>query len=308
MKIPRISENLSIPKKLFSLLALLSIIPQSSSGEDVWRAGTLQNAELDELSGLAASQTRAGVYWGINDSGNEPYLYALGQNGRDFGRVAVNNLTNRDPEALGYGNCAFAPKCIYVADIGDNRKRRREVRIEVIPEPSAGDTQAAVAKTIFVTYAGGAINAEAMLLRPRDGAILIIEKRDLDEQDRPARIFWVGPQMSNSRQNRILVREVATIATRSSGNIQTGPFTDAVYSAGGSDFYLRDYNQVYHAVGLVGRGEAVALSPIPSPRMMIGEAIAINQDTTGLVISSEGRHAPIATISLNTNTRGQRKN
>ncbi|KAF0117604.1 MAG: hypothetical protein FD128_234 [Hyphomonadaceae bacterium] len=236
---------------------------------------------------------------------NDELDEALSADGRDLGQISINNMTNRDPEALGYGNCAFAPKCIYIADIGDNRQHRREVRIELIPEPSLNTRRVSVAKTIFVTYPGGAINSEAMLVRPSDGAIIIIEKRDNDDLASPARVFWIGPQTGRSRQTRVVARQVATIATKDSEGRQAGPFTDAAYSKSGTDFYLRDYRRIYHATGLVGRGEEVALAPIPSPAMMIGEAIALNADGSRLLLSSEGRHAPIATIILNNSATRQ---
>ncbi|MEK7661618.1 MAG: hypothetical protein AAB680_06225, partial [Pseudomonadota bacterium] len=161
-----------------------------------------------------------------------------------------------------------------------------------------------VAKTVFVTHPNGAINAEAMLVRPADGAILIIEKVDRSS-DAAARVYWIGPQTGRGRHSRVVARHVATIASQTSDGGQTGPFTDAAYSKNGTDFYLRDYRRIYHATGLVGRGEEVALAPIPSPAMMIGEAIALSDDGSRLLLSSEGRHAPIATIILNNSTARQ---
>ena len=49
-------------------------------------AGRLENRDIDEASGIVRSQTTAGVYWVINDSG-KPRLHPIDERGQALGRV-----------------------------------------------------------------------------------------------------------------------------------------------------------------------------------------------------------------------------
>src|SRR3954465_5904713 len=61
---------------------------------------------LRESSALAMSASRPGVLYTINDSGNEPILFALDTTGSDRGAWRVKKSTNVDWEALAIGACA----------------------------------------------------------------------------------------------------------------------------------------------------------------------------------------------------------
>lgn len=75
-----------------------------------YRMGFLQDATIDEASGLAASRRNPAILWTINDSGNQPVLYALSTTGDAMGKIHVEDATNRDWEDLAafrYGNRAY---------------------------------------------------------------------------------------------------------------------------------------------------------------------------------------------------------
>lgn len=286
--------------KILLIMALLLCLPHTTSSKGAsWQAGYLQDRQLDELSGLAASTQHNGIYWGINDSGNEPILFALNENGQARGKVRIHGILARDPEALGYGNCVFAPKCLYVADIGDNKSERRQVRIEVIAEPSPNVADVRPVQTIFLTYSDGAHDAEAMLVHPQTGDIFIVEKKSPSEVGANAQIFVVPRIVERSRQITRIARPISNLAQRSLNGDSAGPFTDASFSSTGREFFIRDYHDVYRVENNIGILQLQSLRPIPSPQMPQGEAIAVSQDNKRLVISSEGRHALITTIPIN---------
>lgn len=52
--------------------------------------GVLENKKLDEVSGVAASQSNANVIWTHNDSGDKSNLYLIGLEGENYGRVKLN--------------------------------------------------------------------------------------------------------------------------------------------------------------------------------------------------------------------------
>ena len=110
-----------------------------------------------ESSGLAPSRKIPGIYWTHNDSGGGPWLFALDAAGRQVGRVLVKGAANLDWEDLASDETGR----LYIADVGDNQRRRKSVRIYTVVEPRPGrNAQATVESTLDVTYA-----------RPRTGRL-----------------------------------------------------------------------------------------------------------------------------------------
>ena len=58
--------------------------------------GTVTNPDIREASGMAASRLRSDLLWVINDGGNEEFLYAVGLDGSDLGKVRVENASNTE--------------------------------------------------------------------------------------------------------------------------------------------------------------------------------------------------------------------
>lgn len=83
-------------------------------------AGSVQCAELNELSGIAAS--RSGDFlWGHNDHGNAARLYAFSPQGEHLGVCSLVDVVNNDWEDMAIGpgpdpNVNY----IYIADTGNN--------------------------------------------------------------------------------------------------------------------------------------------------------------------------------------------
>src|SRR5690349_13051881 len=90
-------------------------------------------ATLPEASGVAASSSH-GLLWSFNDSA-EPALVALDPEGNVKGRVRVTGASVNDWEDISAGACG-ARRCLYIADIGDNRASRTAVTLYRVPEPS----------------------------------------------------------------------------------------------------------------------------------------------------------------------------
>jgi len=104
--------------------------------------------EVRESSGLVVSRAYPGVFWTHNDSGDEPRLYAMDSTAALIATIDVRGAGARDWEAMDVGVCprgsaevggpltADPEWCLYVADTGDNARRRESVTVYVIPEPS----------------------------------------------------------------------------------------------------------------------------------------------------------------------------
>lgn len=136
--------------------------------------GPLSSLALPELSGLAASRTTDGRWWGLNDSGNPAELHAIGPGGRDDGRVAVA-ASNVDWEDLaGYELDGRA--WLAIADTGDNFRLRDHATIWLLPEPALPAAGPAAATAIDFRWADGPRDCEAMAVDPAGRRILLADK------------------------------------------------------------------------------------------------------------------------------------
>ncbi|MDO8666141.1 MAG: hypothetical protein Q7J79_05980 [Gemmatimonadales bacterium] len=170
------------------LVAILTWCAASAAAQERPQIVLLDTAvmvapRLSESSGVTASLRRRGVYWTINDSGNEPILFATDSAGRDLGYVRVTAAQNVDWEDLALAPCVVTSRaCLYVADIGDNAGARPYVVVYRIPEPDPpegpGDTLRSVGPldSIVLRYPDRPHNAEALVVA--HGRTLMIVTKD----------------------------------------------------------------------------------------------------------------------------------
>lgn len=130
---------------------------------------------VPEASGATIGRRSPGVVWTHNDSG-DPVVIALDTNGRMRGVVRVAGARMIDWESVSAGPCASADgSCLYIADIGDNAARRREIVVYRVPEPAPGDQTTRGAEAFRASYPDGPRDAEALVVTA-DGGIFIITK------------------------------------------------------------------------------------------------------------------------------------
>jgi hypothetical protein len=84
-----------------------------------------------------------------------------------------------DWEDIAIGACPGASgSCIYIADTGDNKERRRDVGLYVIPEPTEfRGRQQAVPRRIRLRYPDGPRDVEALAIRKSGEALLVTKGR-----------------------------------------------------------------------------------------------------------------------------------
>jgi hypothetical protein len=136
---------------------------------------------LTEASGLAASRRWPGVYWTVMDAHNPPNVFAFDQQGRVLGTFRVVGASNVDWEAVQVGPDGNGGSALYVGDTGDNDEKRRYAVVYRLPEPDPNSAARGTASTTHATalrfvYPSGPRNAEAMLVHPTTGEMLLITK------------------------------------------------------------------------------------------------------------------------------------
>ncbi len=102
--------------------------------------------DLIETSGLLAGVGH--TVWTHNDSGGETILYQINNQGEILRKVWVSNAQNVDWEALASDYKAW----VYIADIGNNANRRKDLRIYKIPHPDSLTTDTVQAEIIDFYY------------------------------------------------------------------------------------------------------------------------------------------------------------
>src|SRR5574341_2019378 len=147
---------------------------------------TIQSPRLIESSGVVVSRVYPDVLWSHNDSGDGPYLYATDRRGTDRGRLLVSGAFAIDWEDMASGPCPVRvlrePRCLYLADTGDNLEVRPFVTVYVIPEPeppqNAGDTlgMTRAAAVLNLSYPDGSHDVEGIYVSPRDTALYLVSK------------------------------------------------------------------------------------------------------------------------------------
>lgn len=147
------------------------------------RVADIQMKSIPEASALVASQQWPGVYWTVNDAHHLPRLHAFDQDGHARGSFTVAGAQDVDWEALQLGPAPSGGWALYVGDIGDNDAKRRETMIYRLPEPrplpagaAPGDDQTVTAEAFRLRFPDGPHNAEAMLVHPNTGEMVVITK------------------------------------------------------------------------------------------------------------------------------------
>ena len=256
----------------------------------VERTGSLRSPPITESSGVAVSRRHPGVLWTHNDSGDGPMLYATNLAGDDLGRYLVPGATNYDWEDIALAPCPEPGRdCLYIADTGDNNRRRRTVAIYVVaepgtpPRPAADDEPARVtarARAVRVKYPDGAHDVEAMWVEP-DGSIQLVTKGTYGPM---LRYLVARAALDHDTATAEPLERLATVPQRALGRMVIA----AAISPNGQRVVIRTYTELF----FFRRGQDRRLSDDGPPCWLgtlepQGEGVAFLDDST-LVLTSEG--------------------
>ena len=247
-------------------------------------------AELVETSGVAASRAHAGVLWTHNDS-DDAGAYAIQANGALLGRTEISGAKNLDWEDVAVGPCEGGD-CLYLADTGDNERRRDDRGLYRVREPAPGAPESAPAEHFPIRYPDGRYDTEAVFVMP-SGEVYFVSKGRVDAQ-----IIFRYPMPLRAGE-RVELQPVATLGPgREDFLLQ---ITGASASPSGRWIAIREYKRltVHRASDLVAGRVApvlqVDLTPVGEEQ---GEGVAI-LDNGRVVLTSEGAlQGSSGTISL----------
>ncbi len=249
--------------------------------------GLIENDQLDEISGIAASRVNENILYVHNDSGDINRFFALDTSGKQIGTYIVEGCKERDWEDIAVGPGPDPGiSYIYLGNIGDNDAVYDLKYIYRFPEPEIepgfiqfNDT-IRTAEILTFQMPDGNRDTETVIVDPLTSDMYIVSKREVD-----VRVYRIPfPQ---SLQEIIIPERIASLRLTwiVGGDISTD----------GQEILIKNGDAVFYYKRKPGRTLAETFtehqwtvsSYIPEPQ---GEAICWKPDGSGFYTVSEERN------------------
>lgn len=281
------SLNIQLPVLALYIFLLGSIDtdntknPYSDKFKPAIKTGKVLDKNLYEVSGLIASRTNKGMFWAINDSGNDAQLFLIDAKGNTIHYYWINNIQNFDWEDLTISSDETGRSKIYIGDIGDNYAVRKNINIIVFDEPVFNDPNDTIItdyKNHHFRYPDGAKDAETIMVDPVTSSLYVITKREKN-----VRIYEVPQTLNHSDTLNLVFKHTLPFFNVTSGDI----------SANGNEILLKNYNAIFYwkraehetiPEAMAKDHELIRYNPEPQ-----GESIAWSVENDGFWTLSEKR-------------------
>jgi len=272
-------RRLLIPGLLIALLVIV-VIGSLARKADATTAepqvvSTLSDGRINESSGLVVSAQDPDRVYTINDSGGASTVYAIQlSSGRTIGTATISdNLV--DTEALS----SDGRGTLWIADTGDNEAKRTDAALYSLPEFGAGTTAAPAFVRYPITYPGGPIDVEALVIDPESGDKFLISKG-----------LFGGTVFSLPDR---LVADEPNEAVALAGDIP-GLVTDAAFTPDRRFVVARDYSEAYVLDPVTWQIE----SSMDLPSVDQGETLAMEASGRSFLVGTEGTASPLLRVSF----------
>jgi len=136
----------------------------------VRQIGVIANPTITESSGLAASSRYPGVFWTHNDGRRKPVLYAISREGKSIADFPVTGARMDDWEDI----AADTEGHLYLADIGNNDSKDRELGVFKIdePDPKSDTGKLKVRQRWILRYPEEPFDAESLFVWQQWGYLI----------------------------------------------------------------------------------------------------------------------------------------
>ena len=226
-----------------------------------------------------------------------------------LGRVTIKDASNRDWEDLASFTLDGTPYLL-VADIGDNKGDRKDVRFYVVEEPDPGKKKVDYAWRVDFSYPGGPRDAESVAIDVDNERVLILSKRDI-----PARLYSVPLRPdSKKRQKATRLGAVGSLPQPSRRDVEFALKKNDWYwqptsmdiSNDGTRAAVLTYGGVFLFEREPGMNWVDALQGIPTvvsrTRNRRAEAVTFSAAGDALLIALEQRNSPLFRLPIGSAT------
>lgn len=248
----------------------------------------LGDTALIELSGLVASRASPGVLYAHNDSGDTARFFAMDTDAKPLGRFELEGATAIDWEDVAIGPCPDGT-CLFLGDIGDNRRVRTEYAVYRVKEPDVavgrpvGTVKVAYERFAFQYPGGEKHNAETLFAHPESGEVYVVNKQSAGELS----VVFKFPMPMDSATVATLIRVAELKVPEPKDQALTG----GSLSPDGTALLLRMYNRLVELKLPPGAPfEDIFSAPainVPVSAEQQGEAVAWRYDGRGYFTCSE---------------------
>ena len=198
--------------------------------------GKIDNPEIIESSGIAASPCQPNVFWTHNDSGDKAEIFALDSTGKTLATFIVKEAKNDDWEDIAAFKDRSGECFLFIGDIGNNALTRGEFAIYRVREPNVAGQAAdekenkpaaplavleeskklkrggepltaperkiaetETAETIKFEYSDARHDAETLMVNPQTGDIYVVTKSLVGA----AAVYKLAANQINPKINRL---------------------------------------------------------------------------------------------------------
>lgn len=265
--------------------------------------GKITNRKIQEVSGIAESRRQKDILWMINDSGDDPMLYAVSFDGRLLTSVMVIGAQNVDWEDLASFDYEGRPYLL-IADAGNNTVERSTFALYIVEEPMPGVATVDTAWTITFAFQDGAQDCEAVAVDAEARKILLVSKRDV-----PSTLYELSLKPADaSIQTAVRLGRVTTVVQPKPEEIKDSldrhhaQLTSLDLAPDGSAAALLTYRRLYLYRIAEGAPWSAVFQSEPLvfefPQLRQAESVCFSRDGHTLFITSEKKRAPILKIIL----------
>lgn len=247
--------------------------------------GTNKNRNLEEASGLEASESNPSYFWTHNDSGNPAELFLLDKNAQTKKVFTLARIRNRDWEDITLGRGPEEDVTyLYIGDIGDNMALYPVKFIYRIKEPTFDQPDTIHSfDTLMVKLQEGNDDMETLMSDPVTKNLYLVSKA--------RHSAWLYEISQPFTEDTLIARKMAVIPLK---HVVSGDV-----SPDGKEVLLKSYEHIYYWKKTADESLVELLKtpgtelPYDRDREPQGEAIAWARDGTGF-------------FTLGENARGER--
>ncbi|MCG8640837.1 MAG: hypothetical protein MI862_13965 [Desulfobacterales bacterium] len=287
--------------------------PQQAPYREAVRIGTIADGSINEVSGLAASYRDKDLLWMINDSGHPPVLYGVSRSGVKRAVFKIEDAVNTDWEDMSLFRYQ-GESYLLIADVGDNLAQRQSCTLYIIREPDRLRFQTdrplplKIVSRIRFNYENGPRDCEAVAVDIKNKQVLLLSKRES-----PPALYQLPLKMDEPR-TRYTARRIAPLTTipkptpsdlkKKYGKYRSQP-TSMDLSPDSTTLIILTYKHAYyfkqdrsHAWKEIFKTfpREIKLPHPDSGELRQRETICIHPQTGELIVTSEGRFAPIYSL------------
>ncbi|NNE97489.1 MAG: hypothetical protein HKN25_00575 [Pyrinomonadaceae bacterium] len=274
----------------------------SARFEEPTVVGRIRSREITESSGLVASRCNEGVFWTHNDSGNGTFIFALDKKGEKLGTWKIQRVNSGDWEDLATVKRSSGECLLFIGDIGNNSRLRKQQKIVRVIEPKVSPADrisskrrprlASPPEVIRFVYPGVRSDSEALLIHPQTEAIYILTKRFSGASG----VYKLTEDYNNKDINKLV--KVGDVSLPAFPN---GVVTGGEISSDGKRVILCDYFNGYELelpessknFDEIWKDEP---SIIKLGKREQGEAICYSLDGNSVFATSEKRNSPLIEV------------